>query len=594
MESGIEKEALKLFKFTNGYFNSDLLVHPDDCLASGSKNLIITGSDSLRVFRGLKDTTLTGGRTMVQIPTGYASLVDFGGSQGNGSIAPYVNESLLIIGGGHVYINGLYSGIDLTTNGSNLRIAVKVSGSYGGSTTYLAGMNQPSTPTVGVHTNSASTMDGLYSFKIAKVRSATGGASNASLTSAVLDLEPGESARLTFPTIASSEHDKWAIFVTKAGFGGTGVHYLWKEIADTALSTIDGVARSYEVLLNDSDLLPTTAYIDNYPPQTGSFAARLENYALVLGCYTNAIQASLRNFPESFHPEYLAFLPKRPTAVLTEQQGAYLYVATETSVHALSVAPAAYENPLILQTVWSDTGIENSHNWCSYKGVIFAFVSRQGAVAMDAAGNPSAEFAIPVEKEMKGWEVDDTSVFAVPDLNSVVYINNGTIKKAMIFNVQNRKWSAPIYLSDYVNQPVYSGVVVNRRLQISMGSVFDLYEFDEQTGSTATNYIAMTPDVEIYPEGRINILGMKGKFFSPAATGTTNIKLFCDYATSPTKTLAHTNTAIGMTTTKETRYWLARKNAVRISIEASQSDFTKEAYPSYAIVYGTREASNYY
>lgn len=595
----IENQPLNTFRFTRGYINTDRLSYPPDCLAEGSKNLIITGNDSLRVFRGIKSRSLTAGRTMFQVANGWAALQDDGGTQGIGSIFNYMNESLMWIGGGKVNINGTVpsdsvSGVQFTAS-SGLSISPKISGSY--SRAYVAGFDQPSSPTVVVRTGTPGSLNGVYSFKIARIRSATGARSVASKTSAAVECS-NETVRLTFPSAASNGQDRWQIFGTKAGFGGTGVHYLWKEIAETDLSTIDGIGRSYEVSYSDPDLLPVTAYIDDDPPPTGSFAARLENYVAIIGAYTNAIAISVRNFPESFIPDCLAFLPKAPTAVLPDQQGSYIYIATSTSVHALSVAPAAGDNPMMLQTVWSDTGISHPHNWCAYEGVIFAFVSRQGAVTMDALGHPSAEFALDVAKEMKDWNVDDTRVFPCPDLNSVIYINSiSGAKKALMFNLQNRKWSTPCFISDFVDQIVMSGVVINRRLQIALGnsSTFALYEFDEQPASGTTNYKAVTPDVMPNPSGRINVLGMLGHFCASDTDDlnkNTNIKLFCDYSPTATKTLTHTAGSVGMQTTKQTRWFLPRKRSIRVSIEGSQATFTNDCFPSFVTVYGTVENSN--
>lgn len=313
----------------------------------------------------------------------------------------------------------------------------------------------------------------------------------------------------------------------------------------------------------------------------------------MVGCYDNAIAVSLRNFPESFNPEHLAFLPKRPTAVLPDQQGSYMYVATETSVHALSVAPSASDNPMILQTVWSDTGIARPHNWCSYEGVIFAFVSRQGAVTMDALGRPSSEFALPVARAMRDWDIDKVCVFPCPDLNSVVYTHEGV---ALLFNVQNRKWSAPVHVSDYTGAAeIVGGVVIDRRLQLSLLDTgdFKLYEFDEDDPIFPVRpaFAAVTPDVELNPAGRATVLGLKGRFHAGEATSY-SFALYCDYSGSASKTLSHLAPGAGMQTTLLTRWNLPRKESVRVAFTGSQSDFTEDCYPVSATVFGVLEDSN--
>lgn len=592
----MRQEALEIFKFTEGYYNNDFLAYPPNVLAAGSKNLMCVGSHQLRVFKGVKDTTLNAGRTMFHLPEGWGALEDNGATEGIGSVFSYIAESLFWIGGGLVNSNGTVLNDSVTTNDftatSNLQLSPKDGSTW--DRAYTAGMAQPSAPDLAAKDPGVSftgLMSGLYSFKIARVRSDTGGRSIASAASAVVFCE-NQTVRLgSFPALDSNGQDKWAIFATKAGFGGTGVHWLVEEIDDTDLSTIDSVTRSYEIEFNDSDLLADKAWIDDLPPPSGSFAARLNDYIIVIGAHTNAIASSLRNFPESYHPDHLAFLPRTPTAILQDPQGNYLYISTASSVHILSVVPSAFENPMILQTIWNDTGVLHPHSWCNYEGTIFAYVAHQGAVAMNAIGEPSSDFALPVAKEMAAWDVADTKVFPVPELNSVLYTNNG---KALMFNVQNLKWSSPLHIDDWESDEIVAGLVIDRRLHLSLddgAGTFNLFKFDEQPVAGSTSWMAKSPEVEANPIGRINIYGMKAKFLAPQIN-TTNIRLYVDYVTSPTKTLAHTNTGASMQTTITDRLALYRKEAFSVAIEGTQSDFTKEAYPARVAVFGTYEGSN--
>lgn len=593
MIQGTDEQVLNIFTWENGYFDSDKLAFPPNCLAPGSKNLFVQDGGSLRVFKGVKDAAKTGGRTMFVVAGGFAALVDDGDAEGIGSIFNYISESLFWIGAGKVNYNGIVlADIDTSaefTATSSLQLSPKEDVTY--KNAYLAGLEQPDAPTVVAAAPTGSVtglLSGLYSFKIARARSATGGRSVASPTSAVVSFS-GQVARLVFPLADSNGQNRWAIFATKAGFGGTGVHYLVKEISESDLSTIDGVPRSYEIEFNDSDLLPVTAYLDDYPPPAGAFGARLENYVVVVGVYDNAIAISIRNFPESFNPEHLAFLPARPTDVLPDQQGNYLYISTESGVYALAVAPAAVDNPMTLQTVWSDTGVAYPHNWCTYEGVIFAFTARQGLVTMDAMGKPSSQFAVPISRATRHWGPIETRVFACPDLKSIIVTNNG---EAYAFNVQNLKWSPAAVISEYADGEVVSGVIQNRRLQITLleDGEFNLYEFDEPESGTVTVFIAKSPDVELNPAGRVNVLGLKARFYA-SETGTTNIHLYTDYSLTPAKTLAHPSQK-GMQTTRKTRWYQPRKETVAIAIEGEQSDFGEEAYPSAVTLFGTIEESN--
>lgn len=588
--SDIENEVLAGVNLGGGYFNTDTLTYPMDAMAPGSKNVFIVDNNSQRVFRGLTANG-TGGRTMFNVAGGYASLNDVGATQGVGSIFNFINESLFAIGAGEVFYNGSVL-VDSTPSPANvtatstLQLAPKV-GSYTYPEWYTAGFSQPTAPQVYAR-DPVSPYTGLntgtFSFKIAAVRSTTGARSIASPTSAVIPLT-SQTVHLVFPAAASNGQDRWAIFGTKAGFGGVGVHYLIKEINESDLSTIDSIARSYVLEYNDSDLLPVTAYTDDYPPQAALFAARLENYVITFGAYTNAIQASVRNFPESFNPEHLAFLPKSPTAILQDPQGTYVYVSTNSSVHAVSVIPGT-DNPLMIQTLWSDVGVANPHNWCTVSGVLFAFTSKTGAVTMGDNGLPDNRFAQPVAKAMRNWVVDNVVVHRVPHLNSVAYSYQG---ETYLFNLQTLKWSSPAALNDFFAGNVVSAVVHNRIPYITLknGSTFTMYEFDN--GSSSTNFIMRSADLEPFPEGRINILGLRGVYCGAAAT-THNFKIRTDYSNTVDKTLAHT-AAVGMNTTQRSRWYLPRRNSFSVQFDGTQTNFSNDSFLSHIIVYGTVENS---
>jgi hypothetical protein len=583
-----------------GYVVTDTFAAPPDSLAEGSYNVLVQANGH-RVFRGLKEIG-PGARTLYRIFDGYAGLKDNGTTRGYGSVFNFIANSLFWIGEGKLTYNGTQLE-DSTSEAefvatSNLQLSP-----HPYEHAYTAGLAQPDAPIVEARTPTladptAGLMNGLYSFKIARIRSLTGGRSIASPTSAVI-LFTGQTARLTFPLEDSNGQDRWAVFATKAGFGGTGVHYLVQEIADSALVTIDGVPRSYEFNVVDADLLPVTAFIDDYPPPAGSFAGRMENYVAVVGAYSNAIAISIRNFPESFNPDHLAFLPKAPTAVLQDQMGSYMYISCEDSVHALSVAPSAYGNPMIMQTLWTDTGVANAHNWCSVEGVLYAFVSRQGCVAMGPDGKPTNEFAVPIAKKTRDWEVATTAVFHVPDLNGVLYCNGG---EGYLWNYQTHTWSSPVRFNrfgdpaspDYVSSGsapgfAISGVVQNRRLYICLksGGAFTLYEFDEATESIASAFKLISPEMRV-PQGRINVLGVRSIFHAPNA-GDFETTLVTNYSTQTAH--VHTAAEAGMQTTTKSRNYLPRCESVRVEFTGEQLDFDEEAFVSGIEVFGVAERS---
>lgn len=583
--------VLDIYTPNAGYHATDKTSVPPNALADGSYNVLIQGNNNQRVFKGLKESGI-GGRSMFKTINGFASLNDTSEVHGIGSIFNFISKSLFWIGEGKVYLNGSPV-TDIVTDEefvatSNLQLSPSP---Y--EQAFTAGMAQPDAPIVEARTpeivdSSVGLMTGLYSFKIARVRSLTGGRSIASPTSAAIPFS-GQAARLTFPLADSNGQDRWAVFATKAGFGGTGLHYLVQEVAESDLVTIDGVERSYEFDIVDADLLPVRAYIDDYPPPAGSFAARLENYVVVIGAYDNAIAASIRNFPESFNPDDLAFLPSAPTAVLPDQMGSYVYISCESSVHALSVAPSSFGNPLVMQTVWTDTGVAHNHNWCSVEGAIFAFTSRQGAITMDSYGRPNNQFALPVAKKMQGWNPEDTCVFNVPDLNSVIYCNGS---EAYAFNHQNMQWSSPAKLSDFASGSAISGVVIDRRLKICLinDDDFTLYDFDEPIEDGSTAFKIVSPDKVLNPGARINITGVRGIFNAPN-TGDYDIDLATDFGTTE-KTLTHTADAAGVQETKMSRWFVPRKTAYRVEWSGTQSEFDDSAYLGEITLYGEIEPSN--
>ncbi len=507
----------------------------------------------------------------------------------DGSMFNFINESLWWIGTGKVYRNGLPllddTGAQFSAS-SSLKLSPQTNNTY--TQTFTAGMVVPSAPTVAARDAGASftgLLNGTYSFKIARVRSVTGGRSIASPASATIAPEE-QTARITFPALDSNGQDRWAIFATRAGFGGVGVHYLVEEIDDTDLSTIDGIARSYELEFNDADLLPVTAYIDDYPPPAADFGGRLENYVLVVGAYTNAIAVSIRNFPESFAPDHLAFLPEAPTAVLPDQLGAYLYVATANSVHAVSITFA--ENPLAIQTLWSDIGIKNAHNWTAVEGRIFAFVSEQGAVMMDAAGYPDTTFAIPVANAMEDWDIDNVTVLHAPQLNSVLYTYNGF---AYAFNYQNGKWSSPADIATFAIGTVESGVVSDRELLITVTGIDaepDLFEFDRDPTTQDVTCIAQSPFYSPFA-GRMHIDGIKAGL-ECADTSNVSVQLLCDYSNSIVETLTFTPPSAGAHATQRSRWFVPRKQSAAVKITQNY-DHTGDAHPLYVEVFGAPEAS---
>lgn len=589
----MESKPLNIFSFELGFFSTDHFRAPRNSFAPGSKNLFILGQDTIRAFRGFANGPTQGSNIMFQTANGYAGLNDFGGDA-FGSVFNFIGESLWFVGNGYVFVNGEFTTFITTTN---IQLAPKVGDGY--PQAYTAGLAQPIAPTITPKEPSSGfsgIMNGVYSFKIARVRSLTGAVSIASPTSQVVTFT-NQTAVLQFPPASSNGQDRWAIFGTKQGFGGTGVHYLVKEISETDLSTIGGLTRAYELEYVDSDLLAITAYTDDYPPPACLFAAVLESYILAIGCYENCIAVSNSNFPESFNPDNLLYLPKSPTAILQSAIGSYLYIATKTTVHAVSITGDTNQ-PLAIQTLWSNVGILKQHNWCAIEGVIFAFVSEQGAITMNALGQPDNTFALPVSKELSDWDPEDTFVFYDPRTNYVLY-SNKVKGKVLCFNLQNRKWSTPIMATDFsITGGIVAGVVVDRTLKLTFknGSILNAYDWDQGTGNVT--WVAQSPFWTESLARRMNIHGIKpiithaavdaggGDGIDPKLLVTA--KLFGNNNLgSPLRSIV-SSTIPGTNFFPRSSWFLPRLESVSVSLEATTNS-NIESLPVAVPVYGTLE-----
>lgn len=593
----MKPELLYAFNFDAGYYDTGFDHYPPNSLGRGSSNVSIIGGNNIHIYGGPYVQTGEGARYIFNLAGGIGGLLD-NPTPAFGSLFNFINESLLTIGSGKVVYKGSVL-VDSTPTPhdvvatSTLQIAPKV-GLYTYPEWYVAGFNQPTPPSVfaanPVNPYEGS-LDGVYSFKIAAVRSATGARSIASQTSAVVSFSK-QTAILSFPLPPTNGADRWAIFGTKSGFGGTGAHFLVKEINESDLTTIDSIPRAYRLEYKDSDLLPVLAYIDDYPPQAAKFAARLENYVILVGVYDNAIQASIRNFPESFHPEHLAFLPKTPTAILQEPQGTYLFVATESSVHAVSVIPGN-QNPLVVQTIWSDTGILNNSNWCSVNGVIFAYTSNRGAVTMGENGLPDNSFASPVSYAMRSWKPETVVVHYIPHLNSVAYTNGNT---SYLFNLHTLTWSAPYTLTvdsgggfDVTSATVYQ-FKPYISIRFKSGGIFKTALFEDYDNNLINSTgILVSPNLNIYPSGRVNWLGTRVNFTSDSSGKIINLTLSGNF-NSISKVINYNapNTEVY---SPYFRHFLPRLENLKISITLPKTIYNERMGIEQVQIYGTVEDS---
>lgn len=424
---------------------------------------------------------------------------------GVGSLFGWIGGSLWYAGDGQVmYAGSLIAGALASTT---LKILLQRAGSYtaGDSGPYSAGLSQPSAPDVAVLTTPGGgfegLIDGVVSFKIARMRTTTGARSVASVTSAVLSAKK-QTVRLTFPA-ASAGQTHWAVFAVQQGFGGVGNHYRLLiagalQISETtvATGTVDGVARSIEVDYQTGDLDPETAWIDDYQPPACTHTAALENVTMALGCYADATSdptssstgtigaVSLPNFPESFKPTHLLYFPASIVSVLGRASGSYLLVACGNWVGAITyVGGAGGQNACVLTTVLSDIGIAKPYNWCMGAGRVYVYTGGGGLAAINDVDDLDHAFANPIRADMEGWSPNDVRLYFNPDTKCLI-VTNPAVNRAYHYSIETGDWSPPVYLSDYTSGTVISGIQTPTALSGNPGAYVTVEQAGTHTLST--------------------------------------------------------------------------------------------------------------
>lgn len=496
----MEVQALNDFRFTGGFYDAPPGMEPPGALAAGSRNILSLAQSYKKAFLGLTSVG-TSSRVLFPVKNGYAGLSDTAGPTvlGAGSVFSYIANSLFYIGAGQLQLNG--TNIAGAIASSTMKILLSRAGSYtaAGSGPYSAGLTQPSSPVVAVPTTPGvgltGLLNGVYSFKIAALRSTTGARSIASATSAVVTIVNG-TIQITFPA-AQSGQDYWVVFATFKGFGGTGVHYRVPingalQISETAVAALSG--RVLELEFKDGDLTTEAAWIDDYPPPAGTHAFALGAIVGVGGCYSDATDAptstspgtcvaiSLNNFPESYKPSNLLYLPEQIVSLLGRPTDSYIYVGCRNSIHMIQYTGATQGPACVLTTLWPDVGIANAHGWCQVYGIIFAAISRGGFATIGAVGQPDSSFSEPVREATKNWDPASTVVNWNPDTQQVVF-SNGSVGYA--YSLQNGQWSAPIYYSDFAAGSALSAVQTANQMKICLnnGGTHTLYTWNAGSGS---------------------------------------------------------------------------------------------------------------
>lgn len=466
-------------------------------LAPGSENILWRGN-RLEAFNNLGNSLspLVGARYLTNVSDSYGGLGSFANSTVKGSVIKILN-GLFAIGNGAVY----YAGASLSFNAvSTLQIKLLVSGVWS-ATTYQAGLPQAPAPTLAIRDSIGAGLTGRnkagsYSAKAFLVRDATGAKGLASEMSniVIIEGEAGKTLRATFGAIGSSGADFWGLAVSPRNFGSTGPHFVNFKIAEAALTTIDGVPRSYEVEWTDGDLVgKDLAPIASYPPPAGMFAGVLGDVLFIDGCVGDTVSGvtagspgstiaqSIPLFIEEFPPDWRLYPSEAPTALIRGGDDFY-YRFGKNSMGVISYAGGS--PPLYFQQLWSNVGITYPHNACvGAGGMLFAKTGKRGLVRLGAGANPESDWSNPVAPIIAPWLDSETVLGWDEDSQTLCVMNNETI---LPFNV-NKGWGSPCDVSDKTNGRIVSAVTHEGRLYLgalnTAGSSIDLFKYDEGNGS---------------------------------------------------------------------------------------------------------------
>lgn len=533
-----------------------------------------------------------------------------------GSLFQDIGASIWGIGSGQPHKEG--TNLTSLQLSSLLKVLLSVNGSYSDASSgaFVAGLSQPSSPTVAVidtpGVGYTGLIDGAVSFKIARIRLSTGARSIASNTSSVI-VPAKKTVRVTFP-LASTGQTYWHLFATQQGFGGVGIHYqlaynssldiaesvvaastaggvyasgiltfvtnplntetiavngvtftfvtgastatnvhIGSTKEDTAINLaavlnasanaaitvatytpqtaeVDivydalgvtgntftlanssgtvavtrsaatlvggaaGVARSLEIDYRDGDLLPTEAYVDDYPPPAGTQAARVESSMVVFGCYSDSVASpsgssagtcaavSLPNYPESYKPRHILFFPEPVVTVLSRLIDSYCYVLCRNSIHAVQFVGWRDDLPsCTVTTVSPEVGVVNPQNVTQAYGRLFLWTESAGMVAMNPDGSLDFEFGAAIRKYTKNW--DTTTTVGFDPLTRSVTCSNGSIM--FMYCMQSGNWSAPVYISDVVTGSIEASVTTRGEAITSINNAGSHTSYTVNQGGTS-------------------------------------------------------------------------------------------------------------
>lgn len=388
--------------------------------------------------------------------------------------------------------------------------------------TYLdqAGLAIPDAPTVAVPSSAGASytgiINGAVNFKIAGIRDRQNVGTNltspeapvksVSSTASAVVVPNNKTVQITFPA-AKTGQTHWAVFSTGEGFGGTGDFYrLGYRVGSTGNdpwiygipeSTVNAASptRTLEFDYRTGDLLPETAWLEDYAPPAGTHCVRLENIMVVLGCSDGTVgSVSLPNFFESYNPFHLLYFPEAVTSVLHRQVDNYAFVACRNSIHAIQyVGYRGGDLPsATVTTLNPEIGIAYQSNWALGGGNIACFIEGAGIAMMGGDGTMNFEFGAQVARFTKDWTAASTVVSFNPKTRSFVFANGDT---SFSYCLQSNVWSTTFYNSDAgVTGTWVSGINARGELVATLtnGGTQTAYSFDDNTTTTRMPCLSVT------------------------------------------------------------------------------------------------------
>lgn len=253
-----------------------------DYMASGSSNVMLTGSGKTQNFKGMTDVAgQDGGIIMQNVAENYASLGQVSDVTAYGNIFN-AYSALFYIGKGLLRLLGVSL---LVTASSTLSLLIKRNGVYTDpdSGPWQAGLAVPSAPIIRAVSPPAGfsgKVNGVVSVVIWRVRSTTGAVSIRSEVSNIV-AATNEAIAVTVPLSDANGQDYWGIGVTRHAEGRVGSHFELILIPEATFA--ESLTRT-DVATNNASLDITSV--------TGGFSSNLIGWTVTISGGTPAVAHS--------------------------------------------------------------------------------------------------------------------------------------------------------------------------------------------------------------------------------------------------------------------------------------------------------------